>query len=100
MGSTRGVAPVAISTVEASTEYGVAALRRDQHLVGVTEGVLAQRGPAGDHVHPGLDQLGLDVAGLGQRELLDPLVDRHRVDRHAVQAGRADAEPLVVRGSR
>ena len=64
--------------------------------MGVTERVLAQPGAAGDELHTGLDQLGLDVGRLGQRQLLDPLVDDLGVDGDRRQTGRADAELLVV----
>jgi hypothetical protein len=64
--------------------------------MGVTERVLAQACPPLHHVHARLDELRLDVPGLGQRELLDPVVHRDRIHLDAGQTGRADAEALVV----
>jgi hypothetical protein len=64
--------------------------------VGVTERVVTETRPTVHERHARLDQLGVDVAGLGQREPLDPRVHRVGVDRDRLQAVRVDAELVRV----
>ena len=100
VGSTRGVAPVASSTVEASTAYVVTAVRGDQHLVGVTERVLAHPGAPVHHVHAALISFAWMSPDWASASFFTRLLHRDRVHLDARQARRAGRRSSRCAGTR
>ncbi|BCB79973.1 hypothetical protein Pflav_063830 [Phytohabitans flavus] len=64
--------------------------------MGVTERVVTETRPTVNERHTRLDQLCVDVTGLGQSEALDPSVDGIGVDGDRLQTVRVDPELLGV----
>ena len=58
--------------------------------------VLAELGRAGDVRDASLDEIGVDVGGLRERETFDPVVHGGRMNRHGVESAGVHAELLGV----